>query len=82
MLLSGVIGLPAPGPVTPSSRTVHQMRVRSVGYRTDLMVRHLAGADVVDRGGYVFVRTPANTTYYWGNFVLVPAPLDLPNRPQ
>jgi len=44
--------------------------VQSLGYRTDLMVRRLAGSEIVDRGDYVVVRTPGNPTFYWGNFVL------------
>src|SRR5947209_5602810 len=50
------------------------MQVRSLGYRTDLMLRRLAGASVDDRGDYVVVRTPDNPTFYWGNFVLVAHP--------
>jgi ribosomal protein S18 acetylase RimI-like enzyme len=48
--------------------------VRALGYRTDLMVRRLSGAEVVDRGEYVAVRTPRNPTHYWGNFVLFATP--------
>ena len=50
------------------------MDVRSLGYRTDLMVRRLAGAEIVDRGEYLAVRTARNPTYYWGNFVLFARP--------
>ncbi len=39
------------------------------------MVRRLAGAQVLDRGDHVAVRTPANPTFWWGNFVLVGGPL-------
>jgi ribosomal protein S18 acetylase RimI-like enzyme len=46
--------------------------VRSLGFRTDLMLRRLAGADVTDRGDHCVVRTPANPHFYWGNFLLVP----------
>jgi ribosomal protein S18 acetylase RimI-like enzyme len=48
--------------------------VRSLAYRTDLLVRRLAGSDIADRRDHVVVRTPANPSFYWGNFVLV-APL-------
>jgi ribosomal protein S18 acetylase RimI-like enzyme len=48
--------------------------VVSLGFRTDLMLRRFAGASIVDRGGYVVVRTPANPTFYWGNFLLFPGP--------
>ncbi|HET6817613.1 MAG TPA: GNAT family N-acetyltransferase [Mycobacteriales bacterium] len=52
------------------------MQVRSLGFRTDLMLRRLAGAEVVDRGSHVLVRTPANPTFYWGNFLLIDPPED------
>lgn len=50
------------------------MQVRSLGFRTDLMLRRLAGATVSDRGDHIVVRTPQNPTFYWGNFVLLAAP--------
>lgn len=53
--------------------TVARVEVRSLGFRTDLMVRRLAGSEVVDRGPYVVARTPRNATYYWGNFLLFPS---------
>jgi ribosomal protein S18 acetylase RimI-like enzyme len=46
--------------------------VQSLGFRTDLMLRRLGGADVEDRGDHLVVRTPANPNFYWGNFLLVP----------
>jgi GNAT superfamily N-acetyltransferase len=48
--------------------------VRSLGYRTDLMVRALEGADIDDRGNYLVIRTPGNPTYWWGNFLLLSEP--------
>jgi len=45
------------------------MTVRSLGYRTDLFFIAFDG-EVVDRGRYVVARSPANPTYYWGNFLL------------
>ena len=48
--------------------------VRSLGYRTDLAIRALEGSQVSDRGEYLVIRTPANPTYWWGNFLLLPAP--------
>jgi ribosomal protein S18 acetylase RimI-like enzyme len=48
------------------------MEVRSLGYRTDLMVRRLAGSLVTDRGDCIEVRTPHNPSFYWGNFLLLP----------
>jgi ribosomal protein S18 acetylase RimI-like enzyme len=48
------------------------MEVRSLGYRTDLMVRRLAGSVITDRGDCIEVRTPHNPSFYWGNFLLLP----------
>jgi GNAT superfamily N-acetyltransferase len=48
--------------------------VRSLGYRTDLMVRALEGSQIEDRGDYLVVRSPHNPTFWWGNFLLAPAP--------
>jgi ribosomal protein S18 acetylase RimI-like enzyme len=41
-----------------------------LGYRTDLMVRRLAGSSITDRGRCLVVRTPDNPWFHWGNFVL------------
>jgi GNAT superfamily N-acetyltransferase len=49
------------------------MTVDSLGFRTDLMLRQLAGSSVRDHGTHLVVRTPQNPGYYWGNFVLVRA---------
>jgi GNAT superfamily N-acetyltransferase len=46
------------------------VKITSLGYRTDLMLLRLAGSQVTDRGEYVVIRTPANPTFWWGNFVL------------
>jgi ribosomal protein S18 acetylase RimI-like enzyme len=48
--------------------------VESLGFRTDLMIRRLAGAVIVTRERYLLVRTPANPGFRWGNFLLFPAP--------
>jgi ribosomal protein S18 acetylase RimI-like enzyme len=48
--------------------------VVSLGFRTDLMLRRMVGATVEERGSYVMVRTAANPTFYWGNFLLFPGP--------
>jgi hypothetical protein len=45
--------------------------VRSLGFRTDLTVRRLAGPEIVDRGDYLLVRSSDFPDYYWGNFILV-----------
>jgi GNAT superfamily N-acetyltransferase len=55
------------------------MDLRSLAYRTDLIFPRFDG-EVVDRGGYIVVRTPANPSFYWGNFLLFerpPGPGDL-----
>lgn len=46
------------------------MEVQSLGFRSDLMLLQLQGSLVVDRGDHLVVRTPANTGFHWGNFVL------------
>ncbi len=56
------------------------MKLRSLGYRTDLMVRGQETA-VEDRGDLLLVRTPSNPDFRWGNFLLFggpPAAGDLP----
>ncbi|GAB2602413.1 GNAT family N-acetyltransferase [Kribbella endophytica] len=48
------------------------MEILSLGYRTDLLLLALGGSEVTDGGGHVVVRTPANPTFWWGNFLLLP----------
>ena len=48
------------------------MTVASLGYRTDLMVRRLAGSLIIERPGHLAIRTPDNPGFYWGNFLLYP----------
>src|ERR1700746_414697 len=50
------------------------MAVASLGYRTDLMLLGLQGSVIEQRAGYQGVRTPANPTFYWGNFLLLDGP--------
>jgi GNAT superfamily N-acetyltransferase len=50
------------------------VQVRSLGYRTDVMIRSLEGSHVDDRGDYLVIRTPANPDYWWGNFLLFRSP--------
>lgn len=50
------------------------MDVRSLGYRTDVMIRTLEGSHVDDRGDYLVIRTPQNPAYWWGNFLLLGSP--------
>ena len=47
------------------------MRVASLGFRTDLTLRVLEGAEVADRGDYLVIRSPGNPDYWWGNFLLL-----------
>ena len=50
------------------------MDIRSLAYRTDIALRRLGGAQVEDRGDYVVVRSPDNPHFWWGNFLVLPAP--------
>lgn len=50
------------------------MHARSLGYRTDLALLTATGSTVEDRGTHLVVRTPANPTFFWGNFILLSAP--------
>ena len=49
------------------------MRVTSLGFRTDVALRALEGAETTDRGDYLVVRTRDNPDFYWGNFLLLGA---------
>ncbi len=49
------------------------MKVRSLGYRTDLIFPAFDG-EIIDRGEYLVIRSPANPTFYWGNFLLFSRP--------
>ncbi|WBQ02117.1 GNAT family N-acetyltransferase [Kribbella sp. CA-293567] len=50
------------------------MNFTSLGYRTDLMLLQLSGSVLTDQGDYVVVRTPANPTFWWGNYLLFRTP--------
>ena len=50
------------------------MDVISLGFRTDLALLQLGGSVVEDRGTHLVVRTAANPTHHWGNFVLLATP--------
>ncbi|MEW1954372.1 hypothetical protein [Terrabacter sp. NPDC080008] len=47
------------------------MRIDSPGLTTDLELLRLQGSTVTDHGHHLVVRTEANPTFWWGNFVLV-----------
>jgi RimJ/RimL family protein N-acetyltransferase len=48
--------------------------ITSLGFRTDLMLLEMSGSELTDKGEYVVVRTPANPTFWWGNFLLFRTP--------
>jgi GNAT superfamily N-acetyltransferase len=52
------------------------MEVRSIGWRTELMVRRAEGAEIVERDDHLLIRTERNPTYRWGNFLLFDGPPD------
>ena len=45
------------------------MELTSLGCRTDLIFPEFEG-EVEDRGSYLRIRTPANPSYWWGNYLL------------
>ncbi|PUA79745.1 GNAT family N-acetyltransferase [Nocardioides currus] len=47
------------------------MDIRSLGFRTDLRLLEMTGSEIEDRGTHLVIRTPANPTYFWGNFLLL-----------
>jgi ribosomal protein S18 acetylase RimI-like enzyme len=50
------------------------MEIASLAFRTDLAMLEHSGSLVEDHGTHLVVRTPDNPTYWWGNFLLLPAP--------
>jgi GNAT superfamily N-acetyltransferase len=48
--------------------------VRSLGFRTDLMLLALQGSHITQSGEYTIVRTTANPSFWWGNFLLYERP--------
>jgi GNAT superfamily N-acetyltransferase len=49
------------------------MRITSLGLRTDVALRVLEGAEVVDRGDHLVIRSLDNPGFWWGNFLLLDA---------
>lgn len=49
------------------------VRIRSLGYRTDLALLRLGGSEFEDRGDHLVVRSPHNPHHFWGNFLLLDA---------
>jgi GNAT superfamily N-acetyltransferase len=59
------------------------VEIASLGFRTDVMVLGLGGSEIERHARHLVVRTPANPTYWWGNFVLFSDPVgpgDVPDR--
>jgi len=50
------------------------MRARSIGWRTDLWLRQLEGAEIVEHDDHLIVRSAQNPAYRWGNFLLFDSP--------
>jgi ribosomal protein S18 acetylase RimI-like enzyme len=50
------------------------VEIKSLGYRTDLLLLELSGSVFRDAGEYVVVRTPDNPGFWWGNFLLYRTP--------
>jgi ribosomal protein S18 acetylase RimI-like enzyme len=51
------------------------MEIASLAFRTDLAVLALGGSEITHRDRHVAVRTDADPTYFWGNFVLFADPV-------
>jgi GNAT superfamily N-acetyltransferase len=61
------------------ARTIGSVKVRSLGYQTDLALLQLGGSEIEDYGDHLVIRSRHNPTHWWGNFLLladVPAPRD------
>ena len=54
-----------------SPASLGPVRITSLGFRTDVALRVLEGAEVTDRGDYLAVRTPGQPDFWWGNFLLL-----------
>jgi ribosomal protein S18 acetylase RimI-like enzyme len=50
------------------------MDIASLAFRTDLAMLEHSGSVVEDHENHLVVRTPDNPTFWWGNFLLLPAP--------
>jgi GNAT superfamily N-acetyltransferase len=59
--------------VFPYIEYLAAMNVKSLGYRTHLIFPAFEG-EIIDRGDYLVIRSPANPTFYWGNFLLFSQP--------
>jgi hypothetical protein len=59
------------GGPTPAKARLGVVRITSLGFRTDVALRVLEGAEVTDRGDYLVIRTADNPDFWWGNFLLL-----------
>jgi ribosomal protein S18 acetylase RimI-like enzyme len=50
------------------------VQVISLGYRTDLMLQVQGGSEIIDCGDFLAVCSPAEPSFWWGNFLLLSAP--------
>lgn len=51
------------------------MHVSGLGLASELMVLTLSGSTVEEHDGHLVVRTSSNPTFWWGNFFVLPAPV-------
>lgn len=51
------------------------MHVESPGLATDLALLELQGSTIRDHGDHLVIRTPANPTFWWGNFLMLDHPV-------
>jgi GNAT superfamily N-acetyltransferase len=57
------------------------MLVKSIGWRTDLELRRLEGAQIAEDAEHLTVRSPENPTFRWGNFMLMATPAEPGDAP-
>lgn len=50
------------------------MNITSLGLQTDLALLEYGGSIIEDRNGHAVVRSPHNPLFWWGNFIVLPAP--------
>lgn len=62
------------GSVRSGDASLLVVQVRSLGYRTDLMMLRLQGSQIDDHGDHLRIKTPHNPTFWWGNFLLYARP--------
>jgi ribosomal protein S18 acetylase RimI-like enzyme len=52
------------------------VRVTSLGFRTDIAIRALEGSVITDDADFVVIHSPENPQFRWGNFLLLREPPD------